>query len=91
MGAPRQTGKDYELWLMSDKLPGPRSFGVVGEQEFTVWRDLPDYDAPMLSAASYAVSLEPSGGSPTGAPTGPVMFTGKLMQTTPPAFPGPTP
>jgi anti-sigma-K factor RskA len=37
------------------------------------------------------VSVEPTGGSPTGAPTGPVVFTGKLVQTTPAAFPGATP
>jgi anti-sigma-K factor RskA len=29
------------------------------------------------------VSLEPEGGSPTGLPTGPVLFTGKLVQATP--------
>ena len=29
-------------------------------------------------AHALAVSLEPAGGSPTGAPTGPVLFVGKL-------------
>ena len=28
--------------------------------------------------AALAVSLEPPGGSPTGAPTGPVLYVGKL-------------
>jgi anti-sigma-K factor RskA len=27
----------------------------------------------------FAVSLEPRGGSPTGQPTGPVLWTGKLV------------
>jgi anti-sigma-K factor RskA len=27
-----------------------------------------------------AISLEPTGGSPTGAPTGPVLFTGTLVE-----------
>ena len=31
-----------------------------------------------LKGADGAVSLEPAGGSPTGAPTGPVIATGKL-------------
>jgi anti-sigma-K factor RskA len=31
-----------------------------------------------VSSAVLAVSLEPPGGSPTGAPTGPVIATGKL-------------
>ncbi len=91
MSVQQQTGKDYELWLVSDKFPAPRSLGTVGAQEYTVRRDFADYDAPTLNAASYAISLEPSGGSPTGVPTGPVMFRGKLMQTTPPAFPEPAP
>jgi anti-sigma-K factor RskA len=29
-------------------------------------------------AAALAVSLEPSGGSPTGLPTGPILAVGKL-------------
>lgn len=91
VGAEPQTGKDYELWLVSDRFPAPRSLGVVGEQEFTVRREVTAYDAPTLNAATYAVSLEPSGGSPTGTPTGPVLFTGRLMQTTPEAFPSRTP
>jgi anti-sigma-K factor RskA len=40
----------------------------------------------MLNAATYAVSLEPEGGSPSGAPTGPVLYTGKLIQATPRGF-----
>ena len=40
-----------------------------------------------LRAASYAVSLEPAGGSPSGVPTGPVLFTGKLVDALPGAPP----
>ncbi|HEY6511663.1 MAG TPA: anti-sigma factor [Burkholderiaceae bacterium] len=29
--------------------------------------------------SALAVSVEPAGGSPTGAPTGPVVFAGKLQ------------
>ena len=35
---------------------------------------------PIINEATYAVSIEPPGGSPTGAPTGPVVFTGKLIE-----------
>ena len=31
------------------------------------------------NTAALAVSVEPAGGSPTGAPTGPVVFAGKLQ------------
>ena len=90
VGAEQQAGRDYELWLVSDQAPAPRSLGVIGEHEYTVHRGL-SYDAPTLHNATYAVSVEPTGGSPTGAPTGPVVFTGKLVQTTPAAFPGAAP
>ena len=34
--------------------------------------------APGQSAGELAVTLEPAGGSPTGAPTGPIVYSGKL-------------
>jgi anti-sigma-K factor RskA len=46
---------------------------------------LSSYDADLVNTATYAVSLEPEGGSPTAAPTGPIVFTGKLIETVPPA------
>jgi anti-sigma-K factor RskA len=77
------TGKSYELWLISSRLGAPRSLGVVGGEEFTQ-RPLPEnYDIDTLRTASYAISLEPSGGSPSGAPTGPVLFTGKAVESLP--------
>jgi anti-sigma-K factor RskA len=30
------------------------------------------------------VSLEPEGGSPTGAPAGPALYAGKLVESVPP-------
>jgi anti-sigma-K factor RskA len=68
--------RDAELWLITDA--GPVSLGVIpktGEVRRAV--------APGLSFASgatLAVSLEPPGGSPTGAPTGPVVTTATLLQ-----------
>jgi anti-sigma-K factor RskA len=92
LGAERPPeGKDFELWLVSDKYPAPRSLGIVGAQEYTVRRDFAGYDAPTLRAATFGISLEPAGGSPTGAPAGAMLFTGKLTQTTPAAFPAATP
>jgi anti-sigma-K factor RskA len=38
-----------------------------------------------VNQATYAVTVEPEGGSPTGAATGPIVFTGKLIETVPPA------
>jgi hypothetical protein len=33
------------------------------------------------------VSLEPAGGSPSGVPTGPVLFTGKAVESLPASLP----
>ena len=77
VSATPETGRSYELWVISSRSPSPRSLGVVGNDEFTQ-RPLPgNFDATTLRTASYAVSLEPAGGSTTGAPTGPILFTGK--------------
>ena len=83
VSATPETGRSYELWLISSRSPSPRSLGVVGNDEFTQ-RALPgNFDANTLRAASYAVSLEPAGGSTTGAPTGPILFTGKAVDSLP--------
>jgi anti-sigma-K factor RskA len=81
------SGRSYELWLIANNNPKPRSLGLVGADEFTT-RPLPtDFDVAALRQASYAVSLEPAGGSPSGVPTGPVLFTGKMVESVPSAPP----
>ena len=87
VGAQPEAGKSYELWIVSEKLQRPRSLGVIGGNEFTARPVLSGYDADVVNAATYAVSLEPEGGSKTGAPTGPVVYTGKLIETVPPGTP----
>ncbi len=84
--AERQPGKAYELWLVSDRFKSPRSLGLISDEPFTQRAQLANYDAVTINRATYAVSLEPEGGSPTGAPTGPVLYSGKLLQVTPPSF-----
>jgi anti-sigma-K factor RskA len=85
--ASADSGRSYELWLIASNNPKPRSLGLVGADEFTT-RPLPtDFDAATLRQASYAVSLEPAGGSPSGVPTGPVLFTGKMVESVPSAPP----
>ncbi len=80
-------GRSYQLWQISNNNPKPMSLGLVGADEFTT-RPLPQgSNISALSAASYAISLEPAGGSPTGAPTGPVLFTGRMVESVPAAAP----
>ncbi|WP_315775340.1 MULTISPECIES: anti-sigma factor domain-containing protein [unclassified Bradyrhizobium] len=85
VGAAPEPGKSFELWLVSDKLQKPRSLGVIGGSDFTSRPVLSSYDADTVSRATYAVTVEPEGGSPTGQATGPIVFTGKLIETVPPS------
>jgi anti-sigma-K factor RskA len=90
VAAKAAAGHSYELWLIAAPAGKPRSLGLVGGSEYTQ-RPLPaEFDAEALRAATYAISFEPSGGSKTGLPSGPVLFTGRLVQSVPPP-PPPTP
>jgi anti-sigma-K factor RskA len=79
-----EAGRSHELWLVSDRFPAPHSLGLIGAGEFTRRAALTAYDPATINSATFAVSLEPEGGSPTGAPTGPVLFTGRLIEALPP-------
>jgi anti-sigma-K factor RskA len=83
VGADAEPGKSFELWLISDRLPQPRSLGVIGGSDFTARPVLADYDAGTINAATYAVTVEPAGGSPTGKPTSAPIYVGKLIETVP--------
>jgi anti-sigma-K factor RskA len=85
VGASAEPGKSFELWLISDKLPNPRSLGVIGASEFTSRPVLSSYDPQMVKAATFAVTVEQAGGSPDGSPTSAPVFSGKLIETVPPA------
>jgi len=69
-----EANRALELWA----LPGsgaPRSLGLISANAATVVKK----GEALVGATALAVSLEPAGGSPTGAPTGPVLFVGKLQ------------
>ncbi|HMM93352.1 anti-sigma factor [Bradyrhizobium sp.] len=83
VGAEGQPGKSFELWLVSDNLPQPRSLGVIGGSDFTARPVLSDFDSGTINNATFAVTVEPAGGSPTGQPTSTPIFTGKLIETVP--------
>jgi anti-sigma-K factor RskA len=89
VGAAAEPGRSFELWLISDRLPKPRSLGVIGGGDFTARAVLASYDAEVINAATYAVTLEQAGGSPDGNPHSAPVFTGKLIETVPPAAPAP--
>lgn len=76
-GAPVPADRALELWMLPDGA-APRSLGVlpasgVGRVTLPALPDVAFSNVPAL-----AVSLEQPGGSPTGAPQGPVLYTGRV-------------
>jgi anti-sigma-K factor RskA len=67
--------KSFELWAIAGGPPKP--LGLVAAMPGKPLR----VPASAVAAAGtvLAVSLEPEGGSPTGLPTGPVLFQGKVL------------
>jgi anti-sigma-K factor RskA len=82
VAAKPESGKSYELWLVQDSLGAPKSLGVIDDRKVVTRPALTAYKPDVIESATFAVSLEPEGGSPTGKPTGPVVFSGRLIPTT---------
>ena len=75
-----ETGRDFELWVVQRPGTAPVSLGVIGRSNPT-YLDLPPARRQIVApGVTLAISIEPAGGSPTGAPTGPVVFTGGLVR-----------
>lgn len=69
-----ETGHSLELWLIV-KNHKPTPLGLIQTHSNTV---LVLDKIRLSSDSTLAVSLEPSGGSPTGQPTGAVLYAGKI-------------
>jgi anti-sigma-K factor RskA len=76
---PAAPGHAHELWVIPADGK-PRSLGTMGAGKQMHMR-LADALAMLLrQGATIAISVEPPGGSPTGAPTGPVVASGPLTR-----------
>lgn len=73
----RAPGKDYELWVIEGKSL-PVSMGIIPSGATARVPVPPATQQKLAEGAVLAVSLEPTGGSPTGQPTGPVVAAGDL-------------
>lgn len=71
-------GHSLELWVIAGKT-APKSIGLMHDKGATALDRLAlDLEQDM----TIAVSVEPRGGSPTGAPTGPVIYSGRMIPLT---------
>lgn len=74
---PADTSHAHELWVIpSDGKP--RSLGTMPSKRQMHMRLADALAELMRQGATIAISVEPPGGSPTGAPTGPVIASGTL-------------
>lgn len=79
-GAVARPGHAFELWALPQGAGAPVSLGllpVAGQLERTLSAS---QQSALAHAGKVAVSLEPPGGSPTGAPTGPVLYVAPLKK-----------
>ena len=73
----RPAGRDYELWALP-KDKAPVSLGVLPAEGATTRTLTAIQKQALASSSQVAVSIEPRGGSPTGQPTGDIVFVAPL-------------
>ena len=75
---PAPAGKAYQFWTKPEGAKAPTSLGLVSPQAAT---ELPAALLPALGPEQlFELTLEADTGSPTGRPTGPVLFLGKTVR-----------
>ena len=70
----------YQLWLLPPDGAAPLSLGLLNKQGGTQLTPAAMISSMVQPGYVMAVSIEPPGGSPTGAPTGPVVYTGSILK-----------
>ena len=70
-----EQARSLELWVVPADGSAPRSLGLVKAGGATVLNTALPVDG---KGAALAISREPTGGSPTGLPTGPILGVGAL-------------
>ena len=71
----------YELWALPGDGKAPVSLGLLPRIGHIQRSLTPLQQAALLSSNRVAVTLEPAGGSPTGSPTGPVLYVADVVRT----------
>jgi anti-sigma-K factor RskA len=73
-------GTTWEMWMLPGGKEAPVSLGLITTDADQSMRLRPALASRMEGAWGLAMSVEPKGGSPTGAPTGPVIFKGQCVK-----------
>lgn len=74
-------GTAWEMWMLPGENEKPVSLGLITTHETQTMVVPASLAARLDGAAGLAMSVEPAGGSPTGLPTGPVLYAGKALKT----------
>ncbi|WP_426956772.1 anti-sigma factor [Muricoccus radiodurans] len=77
---PTEPGRVQQLWALPPGATAPTSLGLIpsdGRQTYSTTAIRP------VPGMLIEISLEPPGGSPTGRPTGPILFIGRLAEARP--------
>ena len=70
----------WELWMIPPGGEKPRSLGLISTHETQTVVVPAQLRSALNSALALAMSVEPAGGSPTGLPTGPVLYQGPCLE-----------
>ena len=79
LGGQRVSGHDFELWLIEGGN-APVSLGVIPDGKAITITLSAEMVRKLSQGAALAISDEPKGGSPTGAPTGSVLAAGEISE-----------
>ena len=73
-------GTSWEMWMLPGGKAAPVSLGLITTDRDQVMKVNPALAHRMGDAWGIAMSVEPARGSPTGAPSGPVIFKGQCVK-----------
>jgi anti-sigma-K factor RskA len=73
-------GTTWEMWMLPGGKAAPVSMGLITTDRDQIMTISPALARKMGGAWGIAMSVEPDGGSKTGAPTGPVIFKGRCVK-----------
>jgi anti-sigma-K factor RskA len=74
-------GTAWELWMLPGKDQKAISLGLITTHDAQTVVVAEPLAAKLDQAQGLAMSVEPAGGSPTGLPTGPVLYAGQCVKT----------